>query len=354
MARWLVLVVLACGCRQIWGLGGTPELAIDASMTPDVPADVAIDASLCFGSFGDAPYCLDAAPTVPLTFGTATNINTQNSTSCSPLFANECVIPATLIEIDNTISVIGTRPLVLISTSVLHVAEAGTLDAASRRGAASNPSICDNGNGPGAAGGGQGGSFGGVGGDGGKGESGGGNAGNAIVPLLLQGGCPGGNGGSGGGAQGNGGGAIYLIAVNQILVDGTIDASGSAGTAGSGMNIRGGGGGGSGGMIVLESPSITVSGTVFANGGSGGGGASLSGNGTNGQDPTGVTSVIGGQGGASSGGGGGSSGIAMPNGGGGFDAPGAGGGGGGGGGAGVIKAIGGTITNLLGVSPTPS
>ncbi|HEV7558509.1 MAG TPA: hypothetical protein VGO00_23730, partial [Kofleriaceae bacterium] len=195
MARWLVMLVLTCGCRQLWGLGGTPDLAIDASESmPDAPPDAPGDATLCFGSFGDAPYCLDALPTTPITFALPTNVNTQNSVMCLPGIVAECVIAATRIDIDAKISVIGNRPLVLISTSDLQVAATGEIDAASHRGgnhgAASNDKSCDNGHDPGNEGGGQGGSFGGGGGRGGNGVDAGGTPGNTAVPTTLRGGCP--------------------------------------------------------------------------------------------------------------------------------------------------------------------
>ena len=354
MARWLVMLVLTCGCRQLWGLGNTPELAIDASGSDD--ASDAVDATLCFGSFGDAPYCLDAAPQQAFTVTSSMPLDTQGP-SCLPQFANACVLAASTIEIEQKLSVTGSRPLVLISTGELRVTASGMIDAASHRGGnrgpAANDTACDGGHPPGEEGGAQGGSFGGTGGPGGNGLDPGGTPGATAVPTSLRGGCPGTTGGSGGGSGGDGGGAIYLIAATQILISGPVDASG-AGASGSAGNVRGGGGGGSGGMIVIETPLITIdTGRVFANGGGGGGGSSLLGAGSFGADPSDNGSAQGGQGGSGAGSGGGGSGLGIQNGGGGFSS-GTDGGGGGGGGAGVVKAIGGVITNLFVVSPSPS
>lgn len=354
MARWFVMLVLTCGCRQLWGLGNTPELATDASVSHE--ASDAIDATLCFGSFGDAPYCLDAAPQQGLIVTSPMAIDTQ-SKSCLPQFAKECVLAASTIEIEDKLSATGSRPLVLISTGELRITASGMIDAASHRGAnpgpAANDSACDGGHEPGDEAGAQGGSFGGSGGQGGNGVGPGGTPGTTAIPTSLRGGCPGTTGGSAGGSGGDGGGAIYLIAATQIVISGPVDASG-AGANGGAVNVRGGGGGGSGGMIVIDTPLITIdTGRVFANGGGGGGGSSLLGDGSFGADPADNSSAQGGQGGTGAGGGGGGSGLGIQNGGGGFSS-GTDGGGGGGGGAGVVKAINGTITNLFVVSPGPS
>jgi hypothetical protein len=360
MARWLVLVVLASGCRQLWGLGGTPDLATDAPATIiDGPPDVMADARLCFGSFGDAPYCLLDTPTSDLTVTQATTINTTTSAFCLPAFAADCVIAAPHVQIQAALTATGNRPLVLIATQEIIVAGASSIDVASHhggsRGAAATPTDCDIGHNPNASGGGQGGSLGAAGGDGGDGTGGGGRAGQTIVPLQLHAGCDGQDGGSNGGQNGVGGGAVYLIAGNDIAILGTVNASGSGGGGASG-NIRGGGGGGSGGMIVLESPATFVGpdGAVIADGGGGGGGCAAAGSGQPGADPTTVSPATGGPGAPQSGDGGDGSGLTTPTGNAGTSSATGGGGGGGGGGAGVIKTLGSTIANMLAVSPSPS
>lgn len=102
---------------------------------------------------------------------------------------------------------------------------------------------------------GQGGSYGGL---------GGGNTnkgflyGNLYSPVHY--------GSYGGGTvqyRGRGGGALVMM-VNELDLDGTVDASGNKGSNGAG--------GGSGGSIFIKATSITGSGTISARGGQGGGG----------------------------------------------------------------------------------
>src|SRR5205823_6159952 len=102
-------------------------------------------------------------------------------------------------------------------------------------------------------GGGAGGSFAGAGGSGGDQALAPGSkaiAGVTITWSSLRGGCKGTAGAGMGGVDnsGHGGGAVALLAAS-IAIEGTLDASGSAGGAG---HFSGGGGGGAGGMIALQ------------------------------------------------------------------------------------------------------
>lgn len=320
----------------------------DASQTdaPDTQPD------LCFGAF--MRVCLTALPSSAITVnsGEARPINTApGSTDCvaTTPAVNACVVAATSITVNANGSIrgIGSRALILLATDSIQINNGGVIDVSSKRGASvtgagANASRCGTGSNPTAQTGGWGGSNATKGGNGNRAGAGagGGEAAAALPqPTTLVGGCAGIRGASGaGGKAGAGGGAVDLIA-SAIIIDGTINASGS-GADGATTNAAGGGGGGSGGLIVLDTPNLTLNGTaqVLAQGGSGGEGATGSSAGGDGTDPTMPgTAAPGGSGGGSAGNGG--SGATTDNGGnGGDDGFGFGdGGGGGGGGAGFIK-----------------
>jgi len=359
---------LTCSTMQICET--SPSIAVDANVQDsgveiDTPGAVIDAQQICFGT-GIVEVCLAALPTTQLTVSANQTISTDvGGASCvattNAAAAGYCVVAATAIQINNgqTLRGMGTRPLVLVSTSTLAVD--GTIDVASRStslGAGANSAACvagtaaDTGN---SGGGGYGGSFGAKGANGETSDGGnGGAAPAAIVPTVLRGGCPGVKGGGQGamGSAGAGGGSVALIAVTSISIGGTINASGSGGRTGN-IQRAGGPGGGSGGMIVLDSALISVagSGKIFANGGGGGGGNSTATQGSDGSEPTSpaAAATAGGGGGAGGDGGPGSLGSAggAPPG----NATANGGGGGGGGGAGVIKSN----KPLSGaVSPAPS
>lgn len=259
----------------------------------------------CFGTVTEICFP-DGPPTTTVTFPASPatfEINTGDGTGAgaSPLCdrTNEsaskyCVIagPGLTLPAGRGLRGVGSRPLVLLSTSTITVEATAGVDVASGggdRGAGANPAGCANTT---AAtdsnSGGFGGSFGGK---GGMGEAISGPAATVPEPLPappvdLRGGCEGGAGGrmtpgcvSGDG--GHGGGAVALIARDAIHLDGSINASGAGGRGGPSSLQCGGGGGGSGGMIVLDAPAITrgVSGLLFANGGGGGQGAAGAGSG---------------------------------------------------------------------------
>ena len=296
------------------------------------------------------------------------NLDTGNAETCAPFTATPnldvCVIAATSLVVQN-VRATGPRPLVLVSASTISVT--GTLDVSSRRpdqlGAGAEPPQCVppspasinilNGH----SGGGGGGSFGGAGGIGGSGATGGigGQASSAQIVDRLRGGCSGGTGaGVEGvrGQRGRGGGAVGLLAIGEITIQGggVIDASGSGGGGGGApflSNIGGGAGGGgaSGGMILLDGSVVGVlgDGKLIAAGGGGGEGGQNEQFGMRGTDPNAPNSrAAGGTGGSSLGGAGGDgadrsnqNGLNGANG-----APSSGSGGGGGGGAGAIRVRG--------------
>jgi hypothetical protein len=346
------------GCSKILGIEGF-------ALTPDAPPDVpGPDAQLCWGS-GLAPVCLNAPATGVRVLDTA--LDTDTLGTCTDLIAQPagpelCVIAATQINVSNTVTATGTRPLMLLATDTIQIG--GTLDVSSKRtaakpGAGANFASCGAGTAPTngtattGAGGGGGGSFttptlgkGGNGGD--SRDSAGvvvnnnGVSGSLLGLTFVRGGCRGQDGGDAGAAQGGvggaGGGAVYLLAGTSITVDGNIYASG-AGAAASAARA-GGGGGGTGGLIGLEAPMIDVKGIVAANGANGSAGGTSVAGGVGADGPTMLYSTRPG-------------GVAA-------SAPTAGltsaglstGGGGGGGGIGIVW-VKGTLTGTM-ISPTPT
>ncbi|HEU4729863.1 MAG TPA: hypothetical protein VFT22_18330 [Kofleriaceae bacterium] len=376
MRAWLVAIALAgCGFKATPSemVGGDPagggdpeEPPIDAPGPPPVEIDGApldgAQVATCLGTF--VRVCVDPPQSsVMLTPQANMTIDTGTSALCAPYTSephvDACVITGQSITLSGgTVSVSGRRPLILFSTGSITIS--GVLDAAS------HPTK----DGPGAdadcpsagftnptdggfqGGGGWGGSFGTAGGNGGNGASGsGGVAPGAFPATALRGGCPGSSGangaGRGGGRRGHGGGAVALLAMQTITIDGTVNASGAAGRGSGvafGVTGGGGGGGGSGGMIVLEAGTVTIPGKCFANGGGGGEGAGFSGGRDGGESPAPSEAGDGASGGSRTGGdgGGGAFGTTGSAGGGTGSrsrSDGDGGGGGGGGGAGVIKVV---------------
>jgi hypothetical protein len=320
----------------------------------DAQVDAPVDAPMfCYGA-GMGAVCLSAQPSQPLVLGNTT-FDTSGSSCTQVVTKNNvalCVLAGTTVSLPNgTFSAIGTRPLVVVSTSTMVIS--GTIDVSSPRGGSVGAGVASAQCGSpgigetdaGGAGGGAGGSFGGLGGNGGNGDTNndGGPAGEGaggvalakITPAMIRAGCPGANGGDGNEPHGNGGlpgGAVYLIANTSITISGGVRASGGGGSAG--RNRSGGGGGGSGGFIGLDTPLVMSSGAITANGGGGGEGGGFEG-GFDGADGTSNTTRAGGGWGNTNGGDGGfGSGGTLNNGDPGDEA--SGGGGGGGGGAGYI------------------
>ena len=379
MRRLYVVALVACApaCRfqPAFNAGDdeppvvdSPPGDTDAPPADAPPTDAPPDAPPpCFGTGLGVNVCLVAPPASPLTVTTNTTIMTgPSSAACAtvtgPDADNYCVIAGTNVVVSATLRATGPRPLVIVSMGSITVAAAGTIDVASRRGGTAGAgtapaALCPGTQEATTRGGGYGGSFGSTGGEGGK--STGGEPGPAIVPTTLRGGCAGGAGAAANQSTGGpGGGAVDLIAVGAIEINGTINASGAAGTRGPTAN-HGGAGGGAGGLIVFDAPTVMfgASARVFANGGGGGGGATFTVQGGHGNDPSGPTNNgTGGAGGSIAGaaGGGGGAGAHVSR------TPGDGasgnddnGGGGGGGGLGVIRVFQSEIPTGGAVSPAP-
>jgi hypothetical protein len=347
---------------------------IDAGIDPP---DAPPDAQTCFGT-SIVQVCLAAAPTTPRTISTPTTIDTDDPPMCAATVSgadNYCVLVGTTITVNATLRATGPKPLVLIASDSIIVNQ--LIDVGSHRatqttpdfvGAGADPMTCMAGTLAGTRSGGAGGTFTGKGGNGGNGAGGGagtgGQAVNGVTTVTeLRGGCPGQNGnGATGGTGGHGGGAVFLIAGNDISVNGPINAAGEGGAGGATDSSAGGGGGGAGGMIGLDAPTITVTITslLLANGGGGGEGSGTNSTGSNGEDPSTTAAATGGNGGTMIGGDGGN-GSAGPAAGAGADANDGitsmngndGGGGGGGGGAGLIKGPAASLGTNVSPAATP-
>ncbi len=360
-----------------------PDAPVRADGQP--AADASFDAPPCAPGYLNLCDVKERAD--PFTPTSSATINTTTDGRCIvKAQANGpelCILYFAKVDIPTgvTITVTGSRALVLASTTTLDIA--GTLDVGSRRtraerGAASNHSTCAYATNPesdgGGGGGGAGGSFSTQGGSGGAGDMNdnndqggsalGGLPGTAIdePPAVLRGGCQGqkagnatNNGGGGGGASG---GAVYLSARSTIDISGTVLATGAGGSGVSSRN--GGGGAGSGGTIVIESQTQSaLSGTFLATGGGGGegGGAPNIGQdpGESGDDATTAAAAAGGNAIAEGGDGGGgatSSNNAVVPAGKGQDSDGGGGGGGGGNGFIYVRGAGRMLTGTF--APRPS
>lgn len=370
--RWLVLALVPACVKT------DPKFCSKHADDPSCTTTDATqpDSALCYGG-GDLPICLLVVPSGPFNVASNQMLSTSVDGNCDRIIAQTgtapelCVHAATMISIDATLTVSGTRPLVLLATHDITIS--GLVDASSNSsgqlGPAANPSDCtisadgqDSANSGG--GGGGGGSFGSVGGMGGDASNfaSGGTAGAAVTTPPLRGGCRGGRGGLGLAGSthavgGDGGGAIYFVAGGAITITGTIDASGRGGDAGVvGNGGGGGGGGGAGGMIAFAATTTTIAstGVVYANGAGGGGGGGNQ-NGVGGNDPTSATlAAPGGNGGDINHGGTGGAGAAAA-----IPAMAGmkgqqGGGGGGGGGLGVIRVPAGPLMNSGQLSPMPT
>lgn len=350
------------GGRAFGDLGGANSgQCVNGTPPPDGGIDSPPDARACFGT-GLVQFCLASAPTQPFTTTDLTTIDTGDTSpdsKCAPLASvasggTYCVVAATNIILNGTLRATGAKPLVLLSTGSIATGTSAVIDVGSHRvraigspetGAGADPaSACAGGTSPTNGGGGAGGSFTGLGGNGGNGNNmvntGGSPVSVATAITELRGGCAGqdGQGGIGErGVRGHGGGAVFLIALDRIDIEGGIDAGGEGGAAGI-TNSSGAGGGGAGGMIGFDAPRITVTSLLLANGGAGGEGSGQATPGKDGADATDTTAAKGGAGNTGNGGDGGNGSAGAAAGAGGPGNTGSSGGGGGGGGAGIIKA----------------
>ena len=359
----------------------------------DAAADNAVDAMMpaqagraagCVAGFFD--LCTQPSPTTDLVISDARTLNTDIDARCRTYAqaggSAVCLIyvSAVTIAMTGSLTVTGSRPLAIASTSTLTIA--GAIDV-SRHVSQVGPAVDNAASAfamvpepdPGGGGGAAGATFTLLGGDGGVGDSDnslgqddtalpGTHGPSTPITTVLRGGCRGQDGGAeeaGGGAGGTGGhsgGALYLYAAQRLEIPGSVLATGARGEGGESQ--AGGGGGGSGGLVVIESQLITITGQLSANGGGGGQcGGRVGANDVTGQPGSdgafGLTPAPGGFGANSNnvrfsrGGAGGAGSTAAA----------AGtssivGGGGGGGAAGTVRLLGTTVTSDSTISPLPS
>jgi len=293
----LLIWIAGCGFSAHVVPGGDDAGGGSAVIDSGTPGN--LDAAGCVAGFLD--LCAQAPPTTGLDITDAQTLDTDDDPRCRtyPQAGDSavCLVYVSSVSIAGTgsLTVIGSRPLAIASTSAISIA--GAIDVGSHGsqiGPAADHSACAFATSPdmdlGGGGGGAGGTFTQVGGNGGIGDSddslGGdgtgrpGTHGVATPVTRLRGGCRGQAGGAekvsggNGGIGGHSGGALYLYARQSITIPGTLRATGARGEGGE--TQAGGGGGGSGGLVVIESPSITITGQLSANGGGGGqGGARI-------------------------------------------------------------------------------
>jgi len=328
------------GCANGDG-GSDAPLQCDPQVASSCPAKQLcspdhVCVAACFGS-GPFEICLTALPAMDTVMLNG-SLNTGTDGRCATPVdwpakdpdPDTCVIAGTTVTVDNDLSVVGSKPLVVLARDTLTVAK--KIDAASHVKGTLGPGATDvpagtcpagtapqdevNGNNLG--GGGAGGSLRDLGGVGGTADSGGsitpGGAPGAKVaadPTDLRAGCQGQTGGAGGaqgGFLGTGGGAVFLLAGQTLAIHELVNVSGAAGEGGhaGGGGCGGGGGGGSGGMLVLFAPAIDDMGAkLVANGGGGGSGCNSGASGNDGKDPDPMMVTMQAPGGMAPGGGGG-------------------------------------------------
>jgi hypothetical protein len=287
----------------------------DPSSTLDCPpggCDAPPKAATCVGGIGGfvTETCFDGLAAqvfaAPATIDTDDPLRCADPVTPDPRF---CFIAGERIQIESSIEVRGSRPLVLWAADEITIGAAGVLDVAGHVGdttlaAGANDASCASG----LDGAGDIGLDVGTGGCGGPFATDAGNGGNAarngagvvvsacdaipVTPIdRLRGGCRGGHGGFSSTNGGNSGGAVYLMAGSAITVRGQINASGggAAGTPVDAMVRQGGGGGGSGGMIAFDAPKVILEDAILlalgGGGGSGTGDAAGARDGKPGTDP---------------------------------------------------------------------
>lgn len=369
MLRWLPISTLAaCGFSLAGSATGPtdapPSDAVRDAPPNDAPTDSSVDgppAAACYGSF--TRICLVTIPTTQLDVNAVLPINTDSSTLCRATAngteVDACVLAATSVTVNARLEASGSRPLVLLAVTG-DVSINGVVDVSSRRSTdargAGSLLTCAGGTAASAGTGGAGGSFLSPGGSGG---GGGGGAPTATValPQPLRGGCPGGAGGGNANSGGLGGGAVDLIALGTVTINGQVLASGAGGRGGGGAaaaNPQGGGGGGAGGTIWLDAPNAVIndSGRLAAQGGGGGQGSLPPVPGANGSDLLIAGTAAGGGSNGASGGAGGAGGVSASGETGGTVTGVVTSGGGGGGGAGSVRSADPTTTNT-GMSSPP-
>jgi hypothetical protein len=326
--RWIGVLVLLAGCKQVFGLsspvhgdatadsvpdggpcsGASVECVGDVLRTCTAEGVLPVDTSCTWGCGGAPAHCLAVVPAggvvtmadvlpdttladVSLSNGTVV-INGDTGAIGTPT-KPQMVRPSgagTLngiaYDVRNGVAVFRFGSLAISATTTPVGANAIALVAAGRittSGDIDALSPCRGngllggfgaGAGPGAGQAGTTSRGGGGGGHGGSGGQGGNNAGSPgaingddTITMLV--------GGSGGGSVGTstggaGGGALQIVSGTMINISAGINVGGCGGAQGS-TSTTSAGGGGAGGTLLIEAPLVSVPGTFAVNGGGGGG-----------------------------------------------------------------------------------
>ena len=279
-------------------------LIVDVRAGDVIEGEVTVDPGTgADGSFDSSTYDGSSIPGIT---GTSPNLTIDTDSAPATIASGDAIYPLGAgifnftdftVASGDTITVTGSKALI-IRTNTGNVTIAGTLNASASANGVAGPGGYNGGyanaNGDGPGGGtistsvgrstGGGGGYGGAGGDGAypsSGVIGGPSYGSDGVNVFYGGsgggGCyePSGNNDYGGG----GGGAVKIESSADILVSGSLVATGSPGSLCTTYNV--GSGGGAGGAVYLSGNTVTVDGTVDVSGGHGGdaGGANKGGGG---------------------------------------------------------------------------
>jgi len=117
-------------CNQMTGFCEARAGGIDAGDAMPGDAMGSSDAQLCFGG-GLVKVCLSSPPNRAVSYATDTLLDTTGSANCTQTIAQAdgpelCVIAGTTVTIGVTLTVIGSRALVLVATDSLTVSAVPT------------------------------------------------------------------------------------------------------------------------------------------------------------------------------------------------------------------------------------
>ncbi len=274
----------------------SPNAPVSHSGTDQIVIEVGGPASQVLNPSNFVPLGSISDNTAPLTFNTDTLQMSGGIQGQGTLVNNEgsfvAVFPFQEIQLTNQPTILGSRPLALVSQGDLLIASTINVRGGDGRHTVHGEGLAGGGDGGDAnrtetsgnplAGSGTGGSAGnatgnddstsgggGFGGGGGNGTTTGGEVyGNRFLTQLVGGSGAGGTRNKGGGA---GGGAVALFALGtlEITQSGLIDANGGSGGGSTSQYTAGGG---SGGAIRLEGKHVIINGSLSVKGGDGGDG----------------------------------------------------------------------------------
>lgn len=327
LVRYVVLAILATGCRALLGFDD-PVIAQDDSSIPDTdiplpdaslcvaasaecatastlrscsgPGAMALDTACVWGCVASGvahcgslvpsggavtPADLDATGLADITLASTTIDSTSGVINGVTGFVfqvqnNVGIFRFKSLTITQGITIVGTRAVALVADGPIVIS--GVVDArgscvgrsAGPGGGVGAPGSANAGAPGGGTGGGAnddgggGGGFGAVGGTGRGGQPGGNSFGDPEITILRGGG---GGGGGRNGEGGGGGGGLQFVSNGQIVITavGGVNAGGCGAPDGGGGALDGGGGGGAGGTILLEAPEVVIDGVLAVNGGAG-------------------------------------------------------------------------------------